>query len=473
MARKAASSAAARRSPRAARQAARPGARRRSARARPTVRAPLTSLISSLHAKASSLVSTVRSARPVSAAGPRRADTTPTSGAEPDEPAVPIPSTAPARPTLARRSTVKKPPRGPTRRPSRSTPIQQPAAQSSARGSEHAEPDVASALPTPIRPFALGSGVRGRADGGGLRARRAAAAGQERSVEERFSFPTGYGTDQLVLLVKDPWWLYAYWEIQPATERAVRSRLLPQEVAGFQTILRVHDVTGLAEGQGPRRTFDIILSGLAKSWHIHTGEPGHAYVVEIGILANSGRFLPLARSNRAQTPRFSPSEVTDPAWDIDEETFQKLLSLSAGAGVAPGASAVSSWGAHPVLNFWSGNWASHGVLPQARQPAVQGFWCRLDTDLVFYGATEPKATVTIQGQPVAVRKDGTFTVRLALPEGTQTVTIDVASADGRQVRTLSPIVTQAGLSVQEAAGKASTMARGIPPAMSPGADTTP
>ena len=74
---------------------------------------------------------------------------------------------------------------------------------------------------------------------------------------------------------------------------------------------------------------------------------------------------------------------------------------------------------------------------------IRGFWCRINTDLIIHGATEPKASVTIQGQPVAVRKDGTFSLRLALPEGAQTMKIEVTSADGRERRTVTPIVTLA------------------------------
>ena len=66
------------------------------------------------------------------------------------------------------------------------------------------------------------------------------------SVEEQFSIPTSYGEDRIVLMVKDPWWLFAYWEIQPGTERTVRSQLLPHEVSGLQTILRIYDVTDVA-----------------------------------------------------------------------------------------------------------------------------------------------------------------------------------------------------------------------------------
>ena len=72
---------------------------------------------------------------------------------------------------------------------------------------------------------------------------------------------------------------------------------------------------------------------------------------------------------------------------------------------------------------------------------MRGFWCRVNTDLVIHGVTEPKATVRVQGVPVVVRKDGTFSLRVALPAGTQTVTIEAISADGRHTKTVTPLVT--------------------------------
>ena len=72
-------------------------------------------------------------------------------------------------------------------------------------------------------------------------------------VDEPFSIPTGYGDTRVILMVKDPWWLYAYWEVQPQTERAIRGQLLPEEVPGLQSILRVYDVTDRAASRGAVR----------------------------------------------------------------------------------------------------------------------------------------------------------------------------------------------------------------------------
>jgi len=242
-------------------------------------------------------------------------------------------------------------------------------------------------------------------------------------------------------MVKDPWWIFAYWEIQPKTERAARSQLSPQEIIGLQSVLRVYDVTGITfPSQPPHRSFDISLSGLATNWYIHTNAPNRSFVVELGLLTTSGRFIPLARSNRVTTPRFGPSDVIDEEWVITDEAYWKLFGVSAGVGIG---SSPTAWSRLLSQQFFSGGWSSPALMGPSRQTAVRGFWCRVNTDLVIHGATEPRSSVVIQGQPVPVRKDGTFSLRLALPDGTQTITIEVTSSDGQKTQTVTPIVTLA------------------------------
>ena len=64
------------------------------------------------------------------------------------------------------------------------------------------------------------------------------------------------------------------------------------------------------------------------------------------------------------------------------------------------------------------------------------------TELIVYGATEPKAAVTLQGQPIKLRPDGTFSVRMDLPDGAQTIPVQATSPDGVETRTITPIVTR-------------------------------
>ena len=180
--------------------------------------------------------------------------------------------------------------------------------------------------------------------------------------------PTGYGDDRIVLMVKDPWWLFAYWEIQPGTERAASSQLLPREVAGLASILRVYDVTGVDFPAQPAcRSFDIGLSGLATNWYIQTNAPNRAFVVDIGLLAHTGRFLRLARSNQVTTPRFGPSEVIDEAWRTTEDAYWTLLGTSAGIGM--GAS-HSGWTGLLQRALFSGQWSSPLAAGQGRPQGV-------------------------------------------------------------------------------------------------------
>lgn len=237
-------------------------------------------------------------------------------------------------------------------------------------------------------------------------------------------------------MVKDPWWLYAYWEIQPVTERAARSQLLPQEVAGLQSILRVYDVTDRNFPEQPaHRWFDISLSSLATNWYLHTDAPGRSFIVEIGLLTHEGRFLLLARSNRVTAPRFGPSDVIDEAWASAEDLYWKLSGLAHGLG--PGAS--EQWLARRPF---SPGMFSAGLFSPIRAPRPKRFWLWVDTEVVVYGATDPKASLTVQGQSVKLRPDGTFSVRMAFPDGHQVVPVEAVSADGQANCTVTSTLTR-------------------------------
>lgn len=341
------------------------------------------------------------------------------------------PASKKSAPPIAHRSVVRAPARRPTVRAKRQAATEKPPARASARRrvistmSAPGAPDATA--PTALRHPAAPSAA-------------SAPLPHARTPlpEEQFSIPTGYGDDRIVLLVKDPWWVYAYWEIQPGTERSARSQLLPQEAGGLQSVLRVYDVTGVDYPSQPaHRYFDIGLSGLAMNWYLHTNAPGRQFIVEIGLLANSGRFLMLARSNRVAAPRFGPADEIDEQWMVTDEAFWKLFGAT--SGIAPGSSpsGLTQMLSHQLA---SGAWSSYGLAGKG-QAALRGFTVRVDHDLVIHGAAEPKATVVIQGHQVAVRKDGSFSMRLALPEGTQHITIEVRSADGRQTRTVTPVIS--------------------------------
>jgi hypothetical protein len=114
-----------------------------------------------------------------------------------------------------------------------------------------------------------------------------------------------------VLMVRDPWWLFAYWET--TCEQVVRARETLGPAA--REILRVYDVTFIAfRGDNAWLFFDVDLPAGADHRYVNVPRPAASYCLEVGLRAPDGRFLALARSNVARTPRPSPSPDTTVAW---------------------------------------------------------------------------------------------------------------------------------------------------------------
>jgi hypothetical protein len=246
--------------------------------------------------------------------------------------------------------------------------------------------------------------------------------------------PERYGRDRLALLVRDPYWVHAYWEITPETFNLAEADL-GAEHQGSETILRIYD---LISGE-PEKTFDIQLPPEANNWYINLGQPGKTFCVDIGIMTPTGRFYALARSNTITLPLAGMSDVIDEKWMSLQREFERIYALS--GGFQPGASSVEL---QEMLEKRLKEELASGAIPSMMSPVFKkperGFWFNVDTELIVYGATEPDATVTIQGSPLKLRPDGTFTLRFALPDGKQTIDLTARSADNKESRTITPEV---------------------------------
>lgn len=259
---------------------------------------------------------------------------------------------------------------------------------------------------------------------------------------KRFSFPAGYGDNKIVLLVRDPWWMFAYWEINKVKEEEILGKISSSGDERAKSILRVHDVTGVNfTGHNANSYFDIELANLASSWYINAGSPDRSWIVDIGILTKNGSFYMLARSNMVHTPRFGMSDNLDAEWMIPEESYWKMFGLSGGFGVGKG-----SLEARELIKKRLEEQITSGAVSSSasfyRKPSERKFWLVVNTELIVYGATEPDAKVTVQGKKIDLKPDGTFTLRFALPDGKQVIPVEATSNDGIDVRRITPIVTK-------------------------------
>jgi hypothetical protein len=249
--------------------------------------------------------------------------------------------------------------------------------------------------------------------------------------------PAGYGKDRIVVMVRDPYWLHCYWELtRHAIQRAEAA--LGQEWHTARPILRVLDVSSVDTTSTSESVVrDIDIHGGCNNWYVDVANPPRSYRVDIGYVARSGRFYVLARSNVVSTPRAGVSDVIDENWsDLDSKKADRIYAMS--AGFDPTASSLElkqlfeerlrrPLGSPAVTSFGSGGM----VAGKGRK-----FWFQLDAELIVYGATEANARVTLQGEPVKLRPDGTFTMRFSLPDSRQIIPAVATSPDGVEERTI-------------------------------------
>jgi len=249
--------------------------------------------------------------------------------------------------------------------------------------------------------------------------------------------PDNYGDNQIYLLVRDPHWLFAYWEIQKDHQEENLAKL-GGNWESVISILRVYDVTN------PDRKppfFDVVLKNMATAWYLNV-LPNHSYYVEIGLLHRDGRFISLARSNYVTTPRSGMSEIIDEQWmSVD---FDKMYALSGGFQVGKSSAELRKMMEERLKGAISSGSGAGAISSMASPVRIQkrGFFFWLECELIIYGGTEPDAKVTMQGRPVKLRPDGTFTFRYALPDGKFIFDCHAASSDGIEERVITPIVSR-------------------------------
>ncbi|MCX5751282.1 MAG: DUF4912 domain-containing protein [Candidatus Saganbacteria bacterium] len=261
---------------------------------------------------------------------------------------------------------------------------------------------------------------------------------QKFAMPEQYHLPGGYGDTKIVLMVRDPYWLYTYWEINSSEADRIKAEIGEEVFIGSKLILRVYDITGVSfTGINSHGFFDIEISSYIGNWYIQVGRPNRAFIVDIGYRTSDGRFILLARSNAVMTPRDQYSEEIDEEWMIPD--WDKMYSLSGGFGIGRSSGEIKAMMKKRLEERMGSGWVS-SISSPSRPTPERPFWLVADAELIVYGATEPTAQLTVQGKPVKLRKDGTFSLRFALPDGVQEIPIEAVRDDGAEKRKIIPRV---------------------------------
>ena len=260
---------------------------------------------------------------------------------------------------------------------------------------------------------------------------------------ERRQIPARYDEDIVVLQIRDPWWAHSYWDVSSGTTNRLKN-----ELGGVfdraRWVLRSYDVSCINfDGSNAHRFFDTGIDFDARNWYLNFGSPGTSWCADLGIILPDGRFITVVRSNTISLPLDGPSWVTDEEWMIPDDEFRRLYGMSVGLGPNVSSPVGKLWQERLKKDISSRGLASMGVSSPVKKAKEKGaFWLVVDAELIVYGATEADARVTVQGKDVKLRKDGTFTLRFALPDGKQVISVVAKSAHINETRTITPIVAR-------------------------------
>jgi hypothetical protein len=246
--------------------------------------------------------------------------------------------------------------------------------------------------------------------------------------------------DRIIVLTRDSYWLHAYWELSRTTLARARAAL-GQDWHAARPILRVMDVSSEdTTSAAERHIRDIPIHGGVNNWYIDVLEPPRSYRIDIGYLSRQGRFYVLARSNVVTTPKAGVTDTLDENWSNVQKQFERIQNPSSngnGDGTTHHNTQIDLRDLFEERLRRPMNSASLRNLATTAMPHLgRDFHFQIDAELIVYGTTEPNAHVTLQGEPVQLRNDGTFTVRFSLPDSRQIIPAVASSADGVEERTI-------------------------------------
>ncbi len=248
---------------------------------------------------------------------------------------------------------------------------------------------------------------------------------------------SGKVKERIVVMVRDPFWLHAYWEIKRKSVERVQAAM-GQHWHTARPCLRLLEVSDPGSSSASERVSrDVEVHGGVNNWYVHVDNSPASYRLELGYLGDDEKFYPLVRSNVVTTPEPGSSDAIDENWTDVAENFDKIYAMSGGYSPDNNSRELQElfeerlrrpMGSPMVTRFGPG---MDGLAPQRHD-----FKFEVDAEMIVYGVTNPDTHVSLRGEPVRIRPDGTFTVRMSLPNQRQVIPVVASAANGGEQRTI-------------------------------------
>jgi hypothetical protein len=193
---------------------------------------------------------------------------------------------------------------------------------------------------------------------------------------------------------------------------------------------------GPATSAAERVEREIEIHGGVNNWYIDVHDPPKHCRVDIGYMASNGRFFALARSNSVTVPAPGSATSLDENWMDVARDYERVFAMSGGYSEGPNSGDLRELFEERLRRPMGSPLATRFVGVNRTGAPHEGFGLEADAELIIYGQTTPDAQVTLAGEPVKLRADGSFTVRRSLPDRRQVLPVAAASGDGLEERTI-------------------------------------
>ena len=241
--------------------------------------------------------------------------------------------------------------------------------------------------------------------------------------------------DRMVIMVRGPHWLHAFWEVTPRSIARAQAAL-GQEWHGARPVLRLLEVeNGIQASPSERVVRTIEVHGGVKNWFIDIRTPLRCRV-EIGYLALTGRFHLLARSNSVATPTTSQVDALDSPWGDMVGDCEKIYAMSGGFSSENNSTELQELFEERLQRPMGPPVSKASALDTPTSLRAKTLHLDVGAEMIVYGTTQPGAYVTLHGEPVKVQSDGTFRVRVDMPNKRQVLPIVASTADGSDRQTV-------------------------------------
>ncbi|MCY2979127.1 MAG: DUF4912 domain-containing protein [Planctomycetota bacterium] len=245
------------------------------------------------------------------------------------------------------------------------------------------------------------------------------------------------GKDRMILMVRDPYWLHAHWDITRQSVDRAKASLAENwhTVKPILRLLKMDDSGTTSNAESIDR--DIEIHGGVRNWYIEVNSPPSRFRMLMGYLTANNRFYELARSNTVITPVPGGKEASDDHWADIATDAEHIYSMSGGYCDDTQTGDLTevfeerlkrTMDADVLSQFGSG---AEGSLKRHKH-----FHFDVDAELIVFGSTHPEAHVSVGVEPVKVRTDGTFSIRMPLPDRRQVLPATAKSRDGVDEQTV-------------------------------------